>query len=218
MSVPTCVGFIMDGNRRWAREQGLTTAEGHQAGAETFELMVKAIREQAIAHAVFYAFSNENWQRTPDEIQALMSIFFETLQHREAVRVRVIGERNRFSEELQQAIKKVEEDTATIEGTTIWIALSYSGRAEITAAVNQAIAVGEAVTEDSFAEFLSTTSMPDPDMIIRTGGEQRLSNFLPWQSVYSELMFTSTYWPAFTKADFLSMLEEYEQRHRRYGK
>lgn len=216
--LPTCVGFIMDGNRRWAREQGFSTEEGHRAGAQVFERVVQDVRDAHISHAVFYAFSTENWQRAPKEVQALMGIFMETLQHRKGVRVRVIGERDRFSEELCQAIEKVERETVGVPGTTIWVALSYGGRQEIVTAVNRAIANGQIITEEEFAKLLYTNDMPDPDLIIRTGGEQRLSNFLSWQSVYSELIFTDTLWPAFTKDEFFRMLAVYEKRQRRHGK
>lgn len=216
--LPTCVGFIMDGNRRWAREQRLSIEAGHRAGAEVFARMVHDVREAHIPHAVFYAFSTENWQRAPEEVQTLMKIFMEMLVKRQGVRVRVIGDRTKFARELQTAIAQVECDTVEEQGTTIWVALSYGGRAEIVEAVNQAVRKGKMVTEEEFSLLLQSAEMPDPDLIIRTGGEMRLSNFLPWQSVYSELMFTPTYWPAFTKEEFLRMLEEYGKRQRRYGK
>ncbi len=214
----TCVGFIMDGNRRWAKEQGIDTAEGHWEGARTFERVVSWVREEQISHAVFYAFSTENWNRTPAEVQVLMSIFLETLQKRENVRVRVIGDRTRFSKELQEAIRETENATSAISGTTIWIAMSYGGRAEIIDGINKVIEQRQTVTEDSFGDYLWSAEMPDPDLIIRTGGDMRLSNFLPWQSVYSELFFTHTFWPAFTKEEFMRILQEYEKRQRRYGR
>jgi len=215
--LPTCVGFIMDGNRRWATEQGLDAVAGHRAGAEVFERMVRDVCEANIPHAVFYVFSTENWQRSEFEVTALMMLFTEMLQKDSTVRVRVIGDVSRFPNDLQEAIKAVEEKTKELS-ITIWLALSYGGRQEILSAVNKAIAEGKTVTEKDFTKLLYTDEMPDPDLIIRTGGEQRLSNFLPWQSTYSELIFTSTYWPAFTKAEFLRMLEEYAKRQRRHGK
>jgi undecaprenyl diphosphate synthase len=218
MKLPTCVGFIMDGNRRWAKDRGLSTEEGHRAGVEVFRQMVRNVREAHIPHAVFYAFSAENWQRAPDEVQSLLGIFMEILQQRQEVRVRIIGERRKFSKALQGAIEKVERETFYIDGTIIWIALSYGGRQEILAAVNQVVARGVAVKEEDFSRYLWSAGMPDPDLIIRTGGEKRLSNFLPWQSIYSELIFTDTYWPAFTTEEFTSMLNEYTNRHRRHGK
>lgn len=208
----------MDGNRRWAKEQGLSTIEGHRAGAEVFEQVVRDVREANIPHAVFYAFSTENWQRTPEEVQGLMGLFLEILKERRGVRVRVIGDQAKFSSELQSAIAQAERETAGKTGTTVWVALSYGGRAEIVTAVNKAVEKGESMTEETFTKFLYTAEMPDPDLVIRTGGEQRLSNFLPWQSVYSELFFTNTYWPAFTNEEFTSILAEYETRQRRRGR
>jgi undecaprenyl diphosphate synthase len=215
---PTCVGFIMDGNRRWATDQGLPTLSGHLAGAEVFVETVKMVHELAIPHAVFYAFSTENWKRSPEEVEYLMGLFGDMLKRVESVVVRIIGDRTRFSPELQANMAALEERSNEYHGgTTIWIALSYGGRAEIVAAVNKAITAGQSVDETSFGELLWTAGMPDPDLIIRTGGEQRLSNFLPWQSVYSELMFTTTYWPAFTKEEFTRMLAQYGERQRRFG-
>lgn len=155
--------------------------------------MVRDVCEAHIPHAVFYAFSTENWQRLSEEIQVLMEIFMETLKHPQGVRVQVIGERKRFSKELKVAIEKVEKETADIKSTTIWIALSYGGRQEILTAVNRAIVGGKAIMVADFSKYLWSASMPDPDLIIRTGGEMRLSNFLPWQSVYSELAYVYSY-------------------------
>ena len=215
---PTCVGFIMDGNRRWAKEQGLSTLEGHLAGKDKFFQTIKLIADLKIPHAVFYAFSTENWQRSETEVTQLLALFFEALKATESVRIRIIGRKTDFSPELQTAMENLEEKSNHYTTPTIWIALSYGGRAEIVTAVNEAVSLGNPVTEESFSQLLSTAAMPDPDLIIRTGGELRLSNFLPWQSVYSELFFTNTYWPAFTKEEFTRILAEYGDRQRRRGK
>jgi undecaprenyl diphosphate synthase len=215
--MPVCVGFIMDGNRRWARGQNLPVSEGHRAGVHTLNKMIETIKELEIPHAVFYAFSTENWQRAPEEVSVLLSIFLEVLQKESSVKVCIIGQREKFSKELQRAMMATEKKTASIKNLTIWIALSYGGRAEIIDATNTAIRNGKAVDELSFQKLFWSAEMPDPDLIIRTGGEQRLSNFLPWQSVYSELFFTKTFWPAFTKNEFISILEEYGKRQRRHG-
>ncbi len=216
--LPTCVGFIMDGNRRWATEQELPTVNGHEKGAEVFFAVVDWVREYHIPHAVFYAFSTENWKRSETEVAYLMNLFSHALGDIHAVRVKIIGERELFSPELQTKMRDLESKSETVESeTTIWVALSYGGRAEITAAVNEAVRLGAPVTSDSFGQLLWTTGMPDPDLIIRTGGDMRLSNFLPWQTVYSELMFTNTYWPAFTKEEFTRMLTQYGERKRRFG-
>lgn len=230
--LPTCVGFIMDGNRRWAKAQGLPTFEGHKKGADVFSDCVRWVRDAGIAHAVFYAFSTENWRRSNDEVQYLLQLFrdFLTRVDREVavenkanaekkVRLRIIGRRTDFDADLLNHMNEIEarSDTYTDATTTIWVALSYGGRAEIVAAVNEAIARGEPVTEESFNELLWTSAMPDPDIIIRTSGEQRLSGFVTWKSVYSELFFTDTYWPAFTQEAFRTIVDAYAERERRRG-
>ena len=218
-----CIAFIMDGNRRWAREQGKETWQGHTSGAETLKEVIGWVVEADIPHAIFYAFSTENWKRSEAEVSALMELFVANIQEllqtaeKQNFSLQFVGKRNDLPERLQVLINEAEEKTASYGNTTIWVALSYGGRAEIIKAVNQAVANGEAVTEDSFSKLLWTADMPDPDLLIRTGGEKRLSNFLLWQSVYSELMFTDTYWPAFTKDEFLRMVEQYAERERRKG-
>lgn len=222
--VPTCVGFIMDGNRRWAKEQNLPTLDGHKAGEGVFYDSAKWVKEMGISHAVYYAFSTENWQRNPEEVSYLMQLFELFLERMIGeiddvqVRVKVIGAREDFSTHLQALIERLEAVSEQYSGTTIWVALSYGGRSEIVAACNRAIAAGVQVDETSLTQYLQTADMPDPDLIIRTSGEQRLSNFLPWQSVYSELFFTSTYWPAFTKEEFTRIVGQYGERQRRRGK
>lgn len=218
INLPECVGFIMDGNRRFAKEKGEETLLGHLAGKEKFSEVVDWLVEVNIPHAVFYAFSTENWQRSPKEVEYLLEILMSDFVNNKA-RLRVIGDVSRFSKLIQEKLKAHEIETAS-QGNknTIWVALSYGGRAEIVEAVNLAIKNGAPVSEESFAKLLSTNEMPDPDLIIRTGGEHRLSNFLPWQSVYSELFFTDTYWPAFTKAEFQRILSEYAKRERRLGR
>ena len=220
---PQCLGFIMDGNRRWATEQNLQTLQGHQKGLEVFLDAVRFIRDEKIPNAVFYAFSTENWKRSQEEVGYLMQLFSgllarlaEELKEKQ-VRVRIIGTRQDFSLELQTSMNELEEKSAIYNDTTIWIALSYGGRAEIVDGVNQAIEKGEQVTEDSFKQLLWTADMPDPDMIVRTSGEERLSNFLLWGAAYSEFYFIEKHWPALTKADFNDMLLQYANRERRQG-
>lgn len=231
--IPTCVGFIMDGNRRWAKEQGLPTFEGHRKGADVFSECVRWVRDAGIAHAVFYAFSTENWQRSEEEVGYLMDLFRELLNkidkqiadenktnQEKKVKLRIIGRREDFSPDLQTHMTEIEMKSESYEDatTTIWIALSYGGRAELVSAVNEAVRKGEEVTEASFESLLWTAGMPDPDLIIRTSGEQRLSGFVTWKSVYSELFFLDTYWPAFTQETFHSIVEAYAERERRRGK
>lgn len=223
-SEPDCVGFIMDGNRRWATEQGKSTLIGHQAGEAKFYEVTGWVKNVRIPHAVFYAFSTENWLREKMEVDYLIKLFeafiTKILHEIEAVQVRIkiIGDRARFSPALQNLMQELETASAEYAATTIWVALSYGGRAEIVTACNQAILAGVPVDETTFGYHLFTDGMPDPDLIIRTGGDKRLSNFLPWQSVYSELFFTDTYWPAFTKDEFTGIVAEYEDRQRRRGK
>ncbi len=220
---PTCIGFIMDGNRRWAKQHGLPTFEGHRRGYDTFLKVVELLGEHQIPHAVFYAFSTENWQRSVEEVSYLESLFQEGLQRllstaqKMDVCVRMVGEVERFSPKTQSLIAAVEQKTDKADTVTVWVLLSYGGRAEIVDAVNHAVNDGRMVTEASFSELLWTKGMPDPDVIIRTSGEERLSNFLSWQSVYSEFIFTETLWPDFGKEEFQRMLETYGARKRRKG-
>lgn len=218
----------MDGNRRWARDQGLPTLTGHQRGAEIFSDSIDWVREAGIPHAVYYAFSTENWKRTEEEVGYLMKLFRVWLKKLEQrliaseefpFKIRVVGRREDFALDIRKQIEELEEKSAKLDKATvtIWIALSYGGRAEIVAAVNEAVRKDEFVDEQSFAELLWTGAMPDPDIIIRTGGEHRLSNFLPWQTVYSEFFFLDKPWPALTKTDFDHILMQYGARERRKG-
>lgn len=224
----SCVGFIMDGNRRWATTQNKPTLEGHKKGAEVFTEIAKAVRDRNISHAVFFAFSTENWHRSEEEVSYLMELFHDALDNAEKklnddaekkVRLRIVGRREDFAPDLQERMTALEMKSDEFENvtTTIWIALSYGGRAEILDAVNQAIAAGEPVTEDTFNDLLWTADMPDPDLIIRTSGEQRISNFMTWKSVYSEFFFIDTLWPAFSTTELDSILDDYQNRHRRNG-
>lgn len=220
---PHCIGFIMDGNRRFAKERGEATLLGHQAGEAKFYEVAQWVKNIGISHAVFYAFSTENWLREKVEVTYLQDLFLSFTKRMTTevttwqVRVRVFGNLASFSDELQTAIAELEAVSAKYTATTIWVALSYGGRAEIIQATNQAIKNGVLVDETSFTKLLFTSDMPDPDLIIRTGGQQRLSNFLPWQSIYSELFFTPTYWPAFTNDEFTRILAQYGERQRRHG-
>jgi undecaprenyl diphosphate synthase len=224
MKTPKCIGFIMDGNRRFARDKSLPTFEGHSKGLEAMKDCISWGKEKGIEHLVFYAFSTENWKRSSEEVDYLMTIMEKALRSvidsspEERSRVRVIGQLNDLPEKLQKMIKQVEEETREEDEPTVWVALSYGGRAEIVEAVNRSIAIGESVEEASFKSHFPSSELPDPDIIVRTGGEKRLSNFLTWQSVYSELVFIDTYWPAMTREDFDAILGEYEKRQRRFGK
>jgi len=224
--MPACIGIIMDGNRRWAKEQGLPTLEGHQRGFEKLKEVLGWAQERGIKHLVVYAFSTENWGRAEEEVSYLMNLIrrvftrgskdLAELKERGG-RLRFIGERARFAPDIQQLLVDA-EDTTKDGDCTLWVALSYGGRTEILHATEMLQKSGEPVTEESFAKHLWTEGMPDPDIIIRTSGEQRLSGFLPWQGVYSELFFTDTHWPAFSEAEFDAILAEFASRERRHGK
>ena len=219
----SCVGIIMDGNRRWAKAHDRPVFEGHSEGYKKLQEVLGWARDDGVHHLVAYAFSTENWQRPEQEVRYLMKLFRFILENEtkkmldERVRVRFIGEKLRFSEDMREMMDKMEKATATKYDITLHLLMSYGGRAEIAAAARAAAEGGE-IDEDSLAHHLWTTEMPDPDIIIRTGGEKRLSNFLPWQSVYSELFFTDTFWPDFTKEEFDSILAEFALRERRHGK
>jgi undecaprenyl diphosphate synthase len=221
----SCVGFIMDGNRRWAKEHGLASYEGYQTGYNALKEIIKWVHSRKIAHMVCYAFSTENWNRSKEEIEYLMSLLefavrdlLSTFQKNNAtIAVRFVGQKDRLSEKLQTVIQDAESKNPMNPELTVWVALSYGGRAEIVHAANRAIVENAPVTESSFKELLWTRGMPDPDLVIRTGGEYRISNFLLWQCAYSELFFTETLWPDFGEAEFQSMLEAYGTRARRRG-
>lgn len=221
-----CIGIILDGNRRWARAQNKPAVEGHREGYKKLQEVLRWARDAKIAHIVAYVFSTENWQRTEEEVGYLMKLFRSVLENEtkkmveERIRVRFVGDRTRFGEDLQEMMRKMEEETAAAPyESTLHLAMSYGGRAEIVAAANE-LAGKEAtlITEDVFARSLWSYPMPDPDIVIRTGGEKRLSGFLPWQSVYSELFFIDTFWPDFSKEEFETILAEFASRERRRGK
>lgn len=221
--LPQCVGIILDGNRRWAKEKGMPSLEGHRQGAERLADTARWVRDREISHLVVYAFSTENWKRTQEEVSYLMDLFRsmaeKNLQElvKEGIRIRFVGQRERFDTSLQELMERVEETSAKHTALTLWVCLSYGGRAEIVAAAQAAGEQGE-ITEQSLAAHLWTAGMPEPDIIIRPGGERRLSNFLTWQSVYSELFFIKEYWPDFNESILDSILNEYATRERRNGK
>jgi undecaprenyl diphosphate synthase len=226
MKIPTSIGMIMDGNRRYAKEHGLPLLGGHEAGKEKLKEVVSWCKEAGVKNLIVFAFSTENWNRSDEEVGYLMKLLKTTLGdeaeelRKEGARLRFAGQKERFDAELQKIMNEAEEKTKDGE-VTLWLALSYGGRAEILNAVKNIAAKGlksEEITEESFSNELWTAGMPDPDIILRTSGEKRLSGFLPWQGVYSELFFIDTYWPAFSKEEFDAILREYDERERRFGK
>lgn len=220
-----CVGIIMDGNRRWARAHNLPVFEGHNEGYKKLQDVVRWARDMKIPHVVAYAFSTENWQRTEDEVSYLMKLLRFVLENEtgkmidEHVRVCFIGDRARFSEDIQKGMERIEAATEKSYEITLHLAMSYGGRAEIVAAVNKILSGGKSIiTEEEFSKNLWSHPMPDPDLVIRTGGEKRLSNFLPWQMAYSELFFIDAWWPDFSQEQFSKIIEEFLSRERRMGK
>lgn len=214
----------MDGNRRWASRKGFSSAKGHEEG---FQALVKLLRaypelkkEHGAHHYIFYAFSTENWKRSKEEVSALMELLSKGLSKieeelqkiSEKPRIRFIGDLSSFSPHLQKEMAAIEERTKTGKGTVV-LALSYGGRDEIVRAAKTLTTI----SEESMNDALDTAGIPDPDMIIRTGGEKRLSNFLLWQAAYSELFFVDTLWPDFTKDALVSCIKEYNGRERRHG-
>lgn len=223
MEIPKHIGFIMDGNRRWAKERGLPTFEGHRTGYDLIKKLGPWCLSRGVKIMTFYAFSIENWKRTQDEVGYLMDLLFQAVTKdleifmKDDIRLRVIGRRSDLPEKLQAAVLAAEEKTKNNSAGTIQLAVSYGGRDEIVRAAKAALAAGE-LTEKTLADNLDTAGFPDPDLIIRTSGEMRLSGFLSWQSIYSELLFLKTYWPDFSEADLDSALAWYADRNRRYGK
>lgn len=225
-NTPRHVGFIMDGNGRWARQRSLPRTEGHRAGAERARQMVRVASEHGIEAITLYAFSKENWLRPKDEVSILMKLL-ETYLRREinslieeGIRFRAIGELSRLPQSIQELISQSQERSRHLTRMTVTAALSYGGRDEIIRAFKKALASGikpDELTEEGFSKFLDTEGLPEPDLIIRTSGEMRISNFLTWQSAYSEFYFTDTLWPDFSPEEFVRAIEDFRRRERRFG-
>lgn len=222
---PRCIGIIMDGNRRYAKAKRLPALEGHRAGYFKLREVLRWAKDAGITELIAYAFSTENWNRTTEEVGYLMNLLREmigrmtTEAKEENMRLIFLGERSRFAKDILEAIEHAEAETKDCTAFTFGIALSYGGRAEILDAIKRIpIDKQENISEEEFSALLWTKDMHDPDLIIRTSGEERLSNFLPWQSVYSELYFIETLWPDFTQEEFLDILTQYKERDRRMGK
>jgi undecaprenyl diphosphate synthase len=216
----------MDGNGRWAERRGLPVAEGHRAGTRALRRTVEAAIEEGVRSLCVYAFSTENWARPEDEVAALMEILAETIERelpdlaRQGVRTRFIGRRDRVPPELREAMARAEEGTAGNDRLLLWIAFDYGGRAEIVEAARRVAADGVPageVDEEAVRRRLYAPDLPEIDLLVRTSGEQRLSNFLPWQAAYAELVFVPTLWPDFGPEDLRGALAEYASRQRRFG-
>ena len=213
------VAIITDGNGRWAQQRGLDVAEGHQAGADTVKARLRDAVDLGIRELTVYSFSTENWNRSPEEVAALMAMFSERILgetpelHGEGVRMRFVGRREGVDPELISQMEWAEAKTAGNDRITLFVAFNYGGRAEIV----DAAARFEGGDEEDFAKLLYAPEMHDPELVIRTSGEQRLSNYLLWQSAYSELHFTDVLWPDFSREDLEAALEAYAARTRRFG-
>lgn len=225
--IPAHVGIIMDGNGRWAELRGLPRIEGHRRGAERSKEIIDVAIELGIKCVTLYAFSTENWQRPQPEVTTLMKILELYLKNefagliRKNIVFRAIGETWRLPENIQELIRETEEKSAGNTGMRLVAALSYSSRSEIIRAVKKIMYAHmnpEDLTENIFSSQLDTTGLPQPDLIIRTSGERRLSNFLLWQSAYAELYFTDTLWPDFDKDEFMLAIQDFQSRDRRFGK
>ena len=223
---PKSVAIIMDGNGRWAEQRGLSVAEGHRAGTRALRRVVETSIDLGIEALTVYAFSTENWARPPDEIDALMEIFDETIERElpdlasQGVRTGFIGRRDRAPDWLRERMAELEHETEPNSRLALWIAFDYGGRAELVTAVQRIVADGleaERIDEEAVAERLSAPDLPDPDLLIRTSGESRISNFLLWQVAYSELVFVDTLWPDFGPDDLRAAVAEYARRRRRFG-
>ena len=221
--VPRAVAIVMDGNGRWASRQGLPVAEGHRAGSRALRPIVETAIDLGIESLTVYAFSTENWTRSADEVAALMEIFGETIDRElhdlaaEGVHTSFVGRRDRAPDWLREKMRELEQATSTESRLALWIAFDYGGRAEIVEAARRIVESGEPIDEESFARHLYAPEMPDPDLVIRTSGELRLSNFLLWQLAYAEFVFTDTLWPDFGPGEFRAAIEDYATRRRRFG-
>lgn len=223
-SLPNHIAIIMDGNGRWAKARGLPRTAGHKKGIEATKAVVRHAGEIGISYLTLYAFSTENWTRPEDEIKDLMGLLKFYLKseaaelHKQNVRLRIIGFRDRLSADIVKMIEKTENMTEGNTGLNLTIALDYGSRQEIIYAVNQILKDGRgSIDEEGFKSYLFTSGIPDPDLLIRTSGEERISNFLLWQCAYSEFYFTNTLWPEFSADEFDKALDVFQKRERRFG-
>ena len=226
--IPRHVSIIMDGNGRWAKARGKERVQGHIEGVESVRACVEAAAEDGVEFLSLYAFSEENWNRPAEEVSALMDLMMLSIRRevgsfvKNGIRCIVLGNRSRLSEKARSAIEGMERETAGGRRMTLVVFLSYSGKWDILQAAQKAAAAHpeglEALTQEEFSSYLVTAGIPDPDLLIRTSGEQRISNYLLWQCAYTEFLFTDVLWPDFRKEEFRSALREYAKRDRRFGK
>lgn len=219
------IAVIMDGNRRWAKGKGLPSAVGHKKGVEALKTTLKACHDFGVKYLTVYAFSTENWNRKPEEVNFLMDLLAHTIGneldelHENQVVIKFIGDITKLSDKLQKILKNAEEVTKNNTGVNLQIAFNYGSRAEIVKAVKEIVESGEKeITEDTISKHLYTSDIPDPDMLIRTGGEMRVSNYLLWQIAYSEFIVIPEFWPEFDKQKLAECIKEFNNRNRRWGK
>lgn len=230
MNVPNHVAIILDGNGRWAKSKGMPRNYGHMQGAKNVEIICEEAYKLGVKYLTVYAFSTENWNRPADEVDALMKLLRNYLKtcvktaEKNKMRVRIIGDKTRLDEDLQVAIAELEEKSSVNDGLNFTVALNYGSQDEMLRAINNIVAdanngkISSEITKELFESYLDTRELPDPDLLIRTSGEQRLSNFLLWQLAYSEFYFADVHWPDFSKEELIKAIEAYNSRNRRYGK
>ena len=226
--IPRHIAIIMDGNGRWAKQRFLPRMAGHQRGVEALRETVKACRDLGVEYLTVFAFSSENWRRPAEEVSFLMSLFLKILEREVAklnqnkIRLRIIGDRSRFDDKLKQTMQNAERVTENNPGLTLTIAANYGGRWDVMQAVKAMLKehphLAQTFSEDDLRPYLSMCDAPEPDLFIRTGGEQRISNFMLWQLAYTELYFTDTLWPAFDRNELNKAIASYQQRERRFGR
>ena len=227
-SIPRHIAIIMDGNGRWAKQRFMPRVMGHQRGVEALREVVKACRSLGVEYLTVFAFSSENWRRPADEVSFLMSLFLKMLErevanlHQNNIRLKIIGDRSRFDAKLQQTMHEAEQLTAGNSALTLTIAANYGGRWDMMNAVQSMLRecpqLAQGFTEEDMSPYLSMSDAPEPDLFIRTGGEQRISNFMLWQLAYTELYFTDVLWPVFGRAELEAAIVSYQKRERRFGR
>jgi undecaprenyl diphosphate synthase len=227
-AVPRHIAVIMDGNGRWAKQRFMPRVAGHQRGVEALREVVKACRDLGVEYLTVFAFSSENWRRPADEVSFLMTLFLKMLErevaklHQNNIRLKIIGDRSPFDDKLKQAMLEAEQLTAGNSALTLTIAANYGGRWDVMQAVKAMLKqhpqLVQSFNEQDLQPFLSMSDAPEPDLFIRTGGEQRISNFMLWQLAYTELYFTDTLWPAFDRNELDKAIASYQKRERRFGR
>ncbi len=224
LNIPKHIAVIMDGNGRWAQSRGLPRVAGHYEGVKRAEELVQHCIEVGVEYLTFFTFSTENWKRPEEEVWTLFELFKSYMNSRQeefirmGVNIRFIGRRDRLPKDLVKLMERIEESTKNLNTIKVCLAVDYGGRDDIVRAVNKVLRMGPIkLNEENFSSFLDTSCMPDPDLLIRTAGERRISNFLLWNLAYTELYFTDVYWPDFTREEFLKALEDYSRRRRKFG-